>query len=50
MTDAEALYLLATLTKHKSPKEFAEWVGCSLEDAISVFSVLVAVAIVGPNT
>jgi hypothetical protein len=48
MTDAEALYLLATLTKHKSPQEFAEWAGCSIEDAISAFSALVAALVIGP--
>ena len=42
--------MLFEALKKKSPQDFAEWTGCSIDDAIKIFSEIVAIAkIISPN-
>lgn len=38
----EALQQFARVCAHKSPAEFADWCGCTVDEAIEIFAVAVA--------
>lgn len=44
-TDSECLRAINALTQETSPKQFAEFTGCTREQAIDIYSYLVAMTV-----